>query len=46
MFSAVDDSKPNRITTAMGAWISLPGSPAAKASKTNLAGFEVLNEKA
>jgi Transposase DDE domain len=29
MLSAVDDTKPPRITTAIGAWSSLPGSPPA-----------------
>ena len=31
MLSAVDDSKPQRMTSAIGAWISLPGSPRARA---------------
>ena len=34
MFSAVEESRPNRITIAIGVWISLPGSPPLSASGT------------
>lgn len=32
MLSTVEVTRPKRMTTAMGAWISLPGSPLASAS--------------